>query len=102
MCFDKIFHFYFSCVSFFNEYKKIYDDFVEFITGKRYVKKGSKFIETQVHEAHFQLRNYFDGDEKLARDFFKRMMGRIVFLYFIQKNIKTDFTDYRILVCGWH
>ena len=71
---------------FFNEYKKIYDDFVEFITGKRYVKKGSKFIETQVHEAHFQLRNYFDGDEKLARDFFKRMMGRIVFLYFIQKK----------------
>ncbi|RUT68983.1 DNA modification methylase [Flavobacterium cupreum] len=71
---------------FFNEYKKIYDDFVEFITGKRYVKKGSKFIETQVHEAHFQLNNYFDGDDKLARDFFKRMMGRIVFLYFIQKK----------------
>ena len=73
-------------IDFFNEYKKVYDDFVEFITGKRYVKKGNKFIETKTHEAHFQLRNYFDGEEKLARDFFKRMMGRIVFLYFIQKK----------------
>jgi adenine-specific DNA-methyltransferase len=71
---------------FFGQYKNIYDDFVEFVTGKRYVKKGSKFIETQTHEAHFQLRNYFNNDEKQARDFFKRMMGRIVFLYFIQKK----------------
>jgi adenine-specific DNA-methyltransferase len=56
---------------FFAKYKEIYDDFVEFVTGKRYVKKGSKWIETQTHEAHFQLRNYFDNDEKLARDFLK-------------------------------
>lgn len=71
---------------FFAQYKEIYDDFVAFITGKRYIKKGSKWIETKTHEPHFQLRNYFDNDEKQARDFFKRMMGRIVFLYFIQKK----------------
>jgi adenine-specific DNA-methyltransferase len=71
---------------FFAQYKEIYDDFVEFITGKRYIKKGSKWVETPTHEAHFQLRNYFNKDEKQARDFFKRMMGRIVFLYFIQKK----------------
>lgn len=71
---------------FFARYKEIYDDFVEFITGKRYIKKGSKWVETPTHEAHFQLRNYFNNDEKQARDFFKRMMGRIVFLYFIQKK----------------
>lgn len=71
---------------FFAQYKDIYDDFVEFVTGKRYIKKGNKFIESQTHEAHFQLRNYFNNDEKQARDFFKRMMGRIVFLYFIQKK----------------
>ena len=71
---------------FFAQYKEIYDDFVEFITGKRYIKKGSKWVETQNHKAHFQLRNYFNNDEKQARDFFKRMMGRIVFLYFIQKK----------------
>jgi len=71
---------------FFNEYKEIYENFVEFITGKRYIKKGSKWTEIQTHEAHFQLRNYFDNDSKLARDFVKRLMGRIVFLYFIQKK----------------
>ena len=71
---------------FFAQYKEIYDDFVEFITGKRYIKKGSKWVETTTHEAHFQLRNFFNNDEKQARDFFKRMMGRIVFLYFIQKK----------------
>jgi len=71
---------------FFAKYKEIYEDFVEFITGKRFVKKGSKWVETQTHEPHFQLRNYFENDEKCARDFFKRMMGRIVFLYFIQKK----------------
>lgn len=71
---------------FFSKYKEIYEDFVEFITGKRYVKKGGKWVEIKTHEAQFQLRNYFDGNEKAARDFFKRMLGRIVFLYFIQKK----------------
>lgn len=71
---------------FFKNYKEVYEDFVDFITGKRYVKKGSKWTEIQTHEAHFQLRNYFDNDNKQARDFVKRMLGRIVFLYFIQKK----------------
>ena len=71
---------------FFNEYKKSYEDFVEFITGKRYLKKGNKFVETIIHPANFQLKNLFGNDEKQARDFCKRMMGRIVFLYFIQKK----------------
>lgn len=71
---------------FFNEYKKSYEDFVAFITGKRYVKKGNKFVETVIHPPNFQLRNLFGNDEKQARDFCKRMMGRIVFLYFIQKK----------------
>src|SRR5690606_39174529 len=71
---------------FFRSYKEIYEDFVEFITGKRFVRKGSKWTEIKTHDAHFQLRNYFDNDEKQARDFCKRMMGRIVFLYFIQKK----------------
>lgn len=71
---------------FFTKYKDIYEDFVEFITGKRFVRKGSKWTEIKTHEAQFQLRNYFDNNEKAARDFFKRMMGRIIFLYFIQKK----------------
>ncbi len=71
---------------FFDGYKDIYQDFVEHITGKRYLKKGSKWIETQIHAPNHQLLTTFANDEKQARDFCKRMMGRIVFLYFIQKK----------------
>lgn len=71
---------------FFRQYKEIYDDFVEFLTGKKFVKKAGKWTQVVTHEAHYQLRNYFNNDEKAARDFCKRMTGRIVFLYFIQKK----------------
>uniref|UniRef100_UPI00352AD3C6 Eco57I restriction-modification methylase domain-containing protein n=1 Tax=Aerococcus urinaeequi TaxID=51665 RepID=UPI00352AD3C6 len=71
---------------FFREYKAIYEDFVQFLTGKRYIKTKGKFVETEIHAANFQLRNLFNNDEKQARDFCKRMMGRIIFLYFIQKK----------------
>lgn len=71
---------------FFKNYKEIYEDFVEYITGYRYVKKGSKWNKTQVHEPHFDFHDIFKGDSKAVRDFFKRMMGRIIFLYFIQKK----------------
>ena len=71
---------------FFKEYKAIYEDFVQFLTGKRYVKKGGKYVAEEVAEADWQLNVLFNKDEKQARDFCKRMMGRIVFLYFIQKK----------------
>lgn len=71
---------------FFKHYKDIYEDFVQFLTGKRYTKKGNKYIEQKVDEPNWQLTHYFNKDDKQARDFCKRMMGRIVFLYFIQKK----------------
>ncbi len=71
---------------FFKNYKDTYEDFVQFITGKRYGKKGNKYIEEIITEPNWQLTAIFNKDEKQARDFCKRMMGRIVFLYFIQKK----------------
>ncbi|MBI1307173.1 MAG: hypothetical protein GC181_11275 [Bacteroidetes bacterium] len=71
---------------FFKNYKNTYDDFVQFLTGKRYGKKGNKYVEQVIHEPDWQLTALFIKDEKQARDFCKRMMGRIVFLYFIQKK----------------
>lgn len=71
---------------FFKIYKSTYEDFVQFITGKRYCKKGNKYVEQVIQEPNWQLTALFNKDEKLARDFCKRMMGRIVFLYFIQKK----------------
>ena len=73
---------------FFNQYKKTYEDFVQYLTGKRYTKKGNRYTETIIHEPNPQLKNIFKSSDKdrEARDFVKRMMGRIVFLYFIQKK----------------
>jgi adenine-specific DNA-methyltransferase len=62
---------------------------VQFLTGKRYAKKGSKYAEQVISEPNWQMIAIFGKDEKAekqARDFVKRMMGRIVFLYFIQKK----------------
>ena len=97
---------------FFDRYKDIYEDFVQHITGVRYEKKGNKYIENKKHQPHpnfdgykdykdypmphpdsetklfknREFQNLFRGNEKAVRDFVKRMMGRIVFLYFIQKK----------------
>lgn len=71
---------------FFKNYKEIYEDLVQFLTGKRYAKKGNKYAEQVMHEPNWQLTALFGKDEKQARDFCKRIMGRIVFLYFIQKK----------------
>ena len=71
---------------FFKNYKDAYEDFVQYLTGKRYGKKGNKYVEQVIHEPDWQLTALFNKDEKQARDFCKRMMGRIVFLYFIQKK----------------
>lgn len=71
---------------FFKNYKDRYEDFVQFLTGKRYAKSGNKYVEQVIHEPNWQLTALFGKDEKQARDFCKRMMGRIVFLYFIQKK----------------
>lgn len=71
---------------FFKNYKEIYEEFVEYITGTRYVKKGGKWTASKIHPAHFDFHDLFKDDDKAVRDFFKRMLGRIVFLYFIQKK----------------
>ncbi len=71
---------------FFKKYKDTYEDFVEYLTGKRYKKQGNKFVELDSSEPSEQLKTLFDNNPKQARDFCKRMMGRIVFLYFIQKK----------------
>ena len=97
---------------FFKKYKKIYEDFVQYITGSRYEKKDNTYVEVKKHAPHPNFNGYQDyrdyplphpnrqtqafidknflnlffGDTKAVRDFVKRMMGRIVFLYFIQKK----------------
>ena len=71
---------------FFEKYKDRYADFVEFITGKRFKKEKGKWVESTSHEPHEQLQSTFDGEEKSVRDYVKKMMGRLVFLQFLQKK----------------
>ncbi len=71
---------------FFDKYKKHYDNFVEYVTGKRYIKESGKWIEKKIHEPHETLYNAFGKDDKRIRDYVKKMMGRIVFLHFLQKK----------------
>ena len=55
--------------AFFDEYKKHYDIFCDFMVSKPNIRQ-----------------TIFNGDEKCIRDFNKKLLGRIVFLYFIQKK----------------
>ncbi len=71
---------------FFDEYRNQYAEFVKFLTGKKYVKKGNKWVEQVVGEPDEQFYSSFGEDEKLVRDYIKKMMGRIVFLYFLQSK----------------
>ncbi|MCB0737569.1 MAG: Eco57I restriction-modification methylase domain-containing protein [Bacteroidetes bacterium] len=72
--------------AFFNEYKEHYQNFVQYLTGKRMVKQGGKWVEEVKSEPHAFLSSHFKGNEKEARDFCKKLLGRIVFLYFVQRK----------------
>ena len=72
---------------FFKRYKEIYEDFVQEITGLRYVwVKGKKWEEVSKNEPSPLFDASFDGNAKLVRDYVKKMMGRLVFLQFLQKK----------------
>ena len=71
---------------FFKDYKEQYEKFVYYITGKRFVKKSGKWTEEQKSEPSEFLESVFGNDEKKARDFIKKTLGRIVFLHFLQKK----------------
>ena len=74
---------------FFKEYKRIYEDFVQEITGRRYVPvkgKSNTFVEEELSKASPLFDTVFNGDGKAVRDYVKKMMGRLVFLQFLQKK----------------
>ena len=72
--------------AFFDEYREYYADLVEYISGKRFVKKGGKFVEEKTKKAAGAFKEIFAGDDKAVRDYVKKLMGRIVFLHFLQKK----------------
>lgn len=71
---------------FFDKYREQYADFIQYITGKRFVKVGSKWEEKILGEPNAELMQAFDHNEKKIRDYVKKMMGRITFLHFLQRK----------------
>ena len=71
---------------FFDGYKNIYEDFVEYITGKRFVKEKGKWVEKEKHLPDPQYCFPFKEDDKYVRDYVKKLLGRLVFLHFLQKK----------------
>ena len=75
--------------NFFKGYKNIYEDIVEYVTGKRMVKKATKWVEQDngnPDEAIMAEFSCFEDPEKAVRDYVKNLMGRLVFIQFLQKK----------------
>lgn len=68
---------------FFNEYREIYADFVQYVTGTRYDKKGK---EEKKGEPNEMFSRAFGNDAKCVRDYIKKLIGRITFLHFLQRK----------------
>jgi type I restriction-modification system DNA methylase subunit len=74
---------------FFDGYKKQYEDIIQYITGKRMVKVANKWeeqIKNEPCEEIMQEFARFPNPEKAVRDYVKKLMGRLVFLQFLQKK----------------
>ena len=74
---------------FFKEYKKNYEDIIFYVTGKRMVKVANKWEERQEGDPCETIMKefaYFPNPEKAVRDYVKKLMGRLVFLQFLQKK----------------
>ena len=74
---------------FFDGYKKQYEDIIQYITGKRMVKVANKWeeqIKNDPCEEIMQEFAHFPNPEKAVRDYVKKLMGRLVFLQFLQKK----------------
>lgn len=74
---------------FFADYKQQYEDIIAFITGKRMVKVDNKWEERFIGEPNktiFSEFCVFADPEKAIRDYVKKLMGRLVFLQFLQKK----------------
>lgn len=71
---------------FFDKYRDIYADFVQYITGKRYEKIKNKWEEVKKDDPNTEIFSQFKNDDKRVRDYIKKMLGRLTFLCFLQRK----------------
>lgn len=74
---------------FFKGYKQQYEDIIFYVTGKRMVKVANRWeerMEGTPNQFIMQQFAKFPNPEKAIRDYVKKLMGRLVFLQFLQKK----------------
>ena len=77
---------------FFREYKVFYEDIVQYVTGARFIEVKKNKYECKEMSAPcveiFQQfsAKYGEDAEKAVRNYVKKMMGRLVFIQFVQKK----------------
>ncbi len=79
---------------FFHEYKVFYEDIVQYITGARYVEiKKNKYERRELCASCGEIFDQFievyettENAEKAVRNYVKKLMGRLVFVQFLQKK----------------
>ena len=80
---------------FFEKYKVHYGRFVGHVIGKEYVDKGDGKGEWREKDGLTPCELFYGlhENEKLSRDYVKKLLGRIVFLHFLQKKGWLGATD---------
>lgn len=74
---------------FFDDYKRQYANIIFYATGKKMVKVANKWEERQEGSPCKEIMQEFarfQNPEKAIRDYVKKLMGRLVFLQFLQKK----------------
>ena len=74
---------------FFNGYRELYSDIITYITGKKMEKISGKWTEKIVGRPNSEIIKEFrefEDPEKSIRDYVKKLLGRLVFLQFLQKK----------------
>ena len=71
---------------FFDKYRDLYADFVQYITGKRYEKVKNKWEEVKKRDPNTEIFSQFNNDDKRVRDYIKKMLGRLTFLCLLQRK----------------
>jgi len=70
---------------FFEKYKAFYSRFVDFMIDENNGMRGD-FIDTEFDHAGLSDEKIKEREEKPIRDYIKRLLGRLVFLQFLQKK----------------
>ena len=79
---------------FFREYKVFYEDIVQYITGARFIEdKKNHYIREELSAPCGEIFDQFvesykttENAEKAVRNYVKKLMGRLVFIQFLQKK----------------